>query len=245
MIMRAILALSLFLLCSIPALAQHKKTVEDTLKEKTLDSVIVSASARLNHTPYLKQVEGMNIYAGKKTNAVVIDPAKANLAGNVARQVLAQVPGLTIWDMSGSGAQVNIGSRGTDAHRSIEMNMRQNGYNINSDVFGYPEAHYTPPMQGVQKIELVRGSAALQFGPQFGGMFNYVMKQGDSTKPFSFESEQTVGSFNFFNSFNAVGGKSGKWTYYAYYDDRKSDGWRKGAAFVVSCLLRQRAICVF
>ncbi|WP_121357327.1 TonB-dependent receptor family protein [Flavisolibacter nicotianae] len=204
----------------------------DTLPERTLDSIIVSSSLRLNHPPYLKAVEGMHIYAGKKTNSVLLDPAKANLAGNLSRQLFSQIPGLTIWDMSGSGAQINVGTRGTDAHRSIEMNMRQNGYNTNSDVFGYPEAHYTPAMQGVQRIALVRGSAALQFGPQFGGMLNYEMKEGDSTKAFSLEMEQTRGSINFFNTFGAVGGQKGKWRYYAYYDNRSGDGWRKNAAFL-------------
>ena len=212
--------------------AQEFNNLADTLPVNTLDSIIISSSIRLNHTPYLKAVDGMNIYAGKKTNSILIDPAKANLASNVSRMIFAQLPGVTIWDMSGSGTQINIGSRGSDPHRSIEMNMRQNGYNINSDVFGYPEAHYTPPMQGVQKIELVRGSAALQFGPQFGGMMNYVMKEGDSTKAFGLESEQTVGSFNFFNSFNAIGGKKGNWSYYAYYNNRHGDGWRKDAAFI-------------
>jgi Fe(3+) dicitrate transport protein len=221
----------LFLLYAQSLNAQKPKVSTDTLPAKLMDSIIINSSARLNHTPYLKPVEGMVVYAGKKTNSILPDPAKANLAGNVARMIFAQIPGVTIWDMSGSGTQINIGSRGTDAHRSIEMNMRQNGYNINSDVFGYPEAHYTPPMQAVQKIELVRGSAALQFGPQFGGMMNYVLKEGDSTRPFSLNSEQTVGSFNFFNSFNAVGGKKGRLSYYAYYDDRRGDGWRSNAAF--------------
>ncbi|WP_121356752.1 TonB-dependent receptor family protein [Flavisolibacter nicotianae] len=211
--------------------AQNRQSAADTVNGRDLDSIIVSSSMRLNHTPYLKAVEGMNVYAGKKTNSVILDPAKANLAANVSRQLFSQIPGLTLWDMSGSGTQINLGTRGTDAHRSIEMNMRQNGYNINSDVFGYPEAHYTPPMQGVQKVELVRGSAALQFGPQFGGMLNYQMKEGDSTKPFSLETEQTAGSFNFFNSFTSIGGRSGKWSYYAYYDKRHGDGWRKNAAF--------------
>ena len=84
--------------------------------------------------------------------------------------------------MDGAGTQVNVGTRGTDTHRSIEMNMRQNGYNTNSDMFGYPEDHYTPPMQAISEVQYVRGSAALQFGSQFGGMMNYVIKQ-DFNKP--------------------------------------------------------------
>ncbi|HUQ96976.1 MAG TPA: TonB-dependent receptor plug domain-containing protein [Chitinophagaceae bacterium] len=218
-------------LCNTCCLNAQHATSADTLAEKTLDSIIINSTLRLNHPTFLKSVEGMHIYAGKKTNSLLIDPSKANLAQNVSRMVFAQVPGLTLWDMSGSGNQINVGTRGTDAHRSIEMNMRQNGYNINSDVFGYPEAHYTPPMQAVQKIELVRGSAALQFGPQFGGMMNYVLKEGDTSKPFSLQSEQTIGSFNFFNSFNSVSGKKGAVRYYVYYDNRQGAGWRKNAAF--------------
>jgi Fe(3+) dicitrate transport protein len=136
-----------------------------------------------------------------------------------------------MWDMDGAGTQVNIGSRSTDSHRSIEMNMRQNGYNTNSDMFGYPEDHYTPPMQGIQEVQLVRGSAALQFGSQFGGMMNYIMKEGDSSKPFAVESEQTTGSNNFYNSYNAVGGTKGKLNYYAFYDFRHGNGWRDNATF--------------
>ncbi len=173
----------------------------------------------------------MNIYSGKKTNQVYLDASRMNLAQNISRTAFAQIPGLTMWDMDGAGLQINVGSRGTDSHRSIEMNMRQNGYNINSDMFGYPEDHYTPPLQAVQQVQLVRGSAALQFGSQFGGMMNYVMKEADSTKPLSLVSEQTTGSNNFFNSFNSVSGTKGKLSYYAYYDYRHGDGWRPKAAF--------------
>lgn len=133
--------------------------------------------------------------------------------------------------MDGAGLQLNLGTRGSDPHRSIEMNMRQNSYNTNSDAFGYPENHYNVPFQAISEIQFVRGSAALQFGPQFGGMVNYKIKEGDSTKIFDVESEQTAGSNNFFNSYNAVGGKTGKISYYAFYSTRKGDGWRSNATF--------------
>ena len=79
----------------------------------------------------------------------------------MGRTALAKIPGLTMWEMDGAGTQLNIGSRGTDSHRSIEMNMRQNGYNTNSDMFGYPEDHYTVPMQAVEEIQLVRGFSSI------------------------------------------------------------------------------------
>jgi len=205
------------------AIAQTNR-VRDTLK---LDSVIINE----NRAKHLPNVSGTNIFAGKRTFSIFPNPGQANLANNSARMLFAQVPGVNIWEMDGAGLQVNIGTRGTDTHRSIETNMRQNGYNTNSDVFGYPEDHYTVPFEAIQQIQIVRGSAALQFGSQFGGMVNYKMKEGDPTKPFSIESDQTAGSNGFFNSYNAVSGTSGKWSYYAYYNNRSGDGWRADAAF--------------
>ncbi|QHS55995.1 TonB-dependent receptor [Mucilaginibacter sp. 14171R-50] len=203
---------------------QAQNTKKDTLK---LDSVIIKESRAKS----LPDVSGTTIFAGKKTNIIYANPGKANLAANLARTLFAQTPGINAWEMDGAGLQINIGTRGTDMHRSIETNMRQNGYNTNSDIFGYPENHYNLPFQAIGEVQYVRGSAALQFGSQFGGMVNFKIKEPDTSKAFTFESEQTAGSNRFFNSYNAVGGKVSKISYYAYYDMRSGDGWRPDAAF--------------
>ena len=196
-----------------------------------LDSITVSGYLKSRMKGSLPDVEEIFIYAGKKTDVLNPDASKGNMAQNSARLQFAQIPGLNIWEMDGAGTQLNIGTRGTDAHRDIEMNMRQNGYMTNSDAFGYPENHYTLPMQAIQQVQYVRGSAALQFGPQFGGMMNYVLKEGDTSKILAVESEQSVGSNGLFNSYNAVGGTKGKLQYYAYYDNRSGNGWRDNSHF--------------
>lgn len=220
-----------FLLLLAVVHAQHQSKPKDSARTKTLDSITITSYQKSARVKYLPDVSGINIFSGKKTNSLKLDEATANLSQNSARTAFAKIPGLTMWEMDGAGTQLNIGSRSTDSHRSIEMNMRQNGYNTNSDIFGYPEDHYTPPLQAVQEIQLVRGSAALQFGSQFGGMMNFIMKGADSTRPFSLESEQTAGSNNFFNSFNAVGGSKGRFSYYAYIDVRHGIGWRPNSGF--------------
>ncbi|MES2060690.1 MAG: TonB-dependent receptor [Bacteroidota bacterium] len=204
--------------------AQAQKITKDTIR---LDSVLIKESRSKN----LPDVSGNYIFSGKKTNIIYADPGKANLAGNNARTLFAQVPGINVWEMDGAGLQLNIGTRGTDMHRSIETNVRQNGYNTNSDVVGYPENHYNMPFQAIGEVQYVRGASSLQFGSQFGGMVNFKIKQPDTTKTFGLESEQTVGSNRFFNSYNAIGGKVGKISYYAYFDARSGDGWRPDAAF--------------
>ena len=196
-----------------------------------LDSIIVNSYLQNQAKQNLPDVYETFIYAGKKTDGLNPDASKGNMAQNMARLQFAQIPGLNMWEMDGAGTQLNIGTRGTDAHRDIEMNMRQNGYMTNSDAFGYPENHYTIPMQAIEQVQYVRGAAALQFGPQFGGMMNYVLKEGDTTKVLAIESEQTLGSNNLFNSFNAVGGTSGKLQYYACYDNRNGNGWRDNSHF--------------
>lgn len=67
----------------------------------------------------------------------------ANLAEKTGRQIFAKIPGAFIYDMDGSGNQVNISTRGLDPHRSWEYNIRQNGIMINSDLYGYPASHYS------------------------------------------------------------------------------------------------------
>ena len=106
------------------------------------------------------------------------------------------MPGVFVYDMDGSGNQINIATRGLDPHRGWEFNNRKDGIITNSDMYGYPASHYSMPFESIDRIELVRGTGSLQYGAQFGGMLNYVSKQGDTTKPFSFESINTVGSYN-------------------------------------------------
>lgn len=224
MYFRSIQILVPALLFSLTALGQDA----DSATTRMLGVITVETSRDKQPLP---DVSGVNVFAGKKSETLFLKNGETNLPQNLGRTIFARIPGINVWDMDGAGTQMNIGTRGTDAHRSIEMNMRQNGYNTNSDIFGYPENHYTVPMQGISEVQLVRGSAALQFGSQFGGMMNYVMKEGDTTRAFSLEAEQTLGSNNFFNSFNAVGGRKGRVDYYAFYDNRHGDGWRPNAAF--------------
>jgi len=88
----------------------------------------------------LRKVEGTAIYAGKKSEVVLLDKTVGNLAANNARQIYNQVVGLNIYDNGDAGLQLNIGGRGLDPNRTQNFNTRQNGYDISADVLGYPES---------------------------------------------------------------------------------------------------------
>ena len=179
----------------------------------------------------LHNVDGVGIYAAKKSEVIELENTVANLATNNARQVYKGIAGLNIWENDGAGLQLSIGARGLDPNRTSNFNTRQNGYDISADALGYPESYYTPPTQALKRIEIVRGAASLQYGTQFGGLLNFVFKTGPKEKPFSFTSENTVGSFGLLNSFNSIGGTKGKVNYYAFYQRKQGDGWRPNSGF--------------
>ena len=197
----------------------------DSLPTRTLNQVTVKGS-RATVVESLPNVHGTYLMGGKRSEAIQLSEIDVNVAEKTPRQVFARIPGVFVYDMDGTGNQINIATRGLDPHRSWENNIRQNGVITNSDMYGYPASHYSPPMESISRIELVRGTASLQYGAQFGGMLNYVTKGADTTRRFGFETVNSVGSYGLRSTYNAIGGRVGKWTYYAYYYRRHSDGYR-------------------
>ena len=179
----------------------------------------------------LKEVEGTMIYSSKKNEVINVGALNADLSTNNSRQIFSKVAGVMIWENDGSGIQTGIATRGLSPNRSWEFNVRQNGYDISSEAFGYPEAYYSPPAEALEKIEVVRGAGALQYGCQFGGLLNYVTKTKLSDKPFAFESTQTIGSYGLFNTYNAIGGQYKGFSYYGFLHHRNADGWRENSAY--------------
>lgn len=222
-------------LISFSTIRSQTKEETDSIKSekiKTLSDVTVVGRNSKSDYQQMPEIVGTNIYAGKKNVLIVLDNVQGNVVTNTMRQVLAKVPGIHIWESDPSGIQIGIAARGLSPNRSWEFNVRQNGYDIAADPFGYPEAYYNPQLQAVQRIEIVRGQGSLQYGPQFGGLVNYILRNGSEiNKPFEFETQQTVGSNGLFNSYNAIGGKKGKVHYYTFFDHRNGDGWRQNSQY--------------
>lgn len=204
----------------------------ETKKSINLNAVEIrnkneSASGKLN------DVSGTAINAGKKTEVIYLKHINANLATNNTRQIYARIPGLNIWEYDRGGLQLGIGGRGLSPNRSSNFNIRQNGYDISADALGYPESYYTPSAEAIDRIEIIRGAASLQYGPQFGGLINFVMKEGAREKPLELSTRQTMGSFGFVNTFNSIGGTVAKkkLNYYAFYQFKKGDDWRPNSHY--------------
>lgn len=179
----------------------------------------------------LNNVDGTSIYAGKKSEVIYLNDLNANLATNNPRQVFSKVAGINIFENDNAGIQLGIGGRGLNPNRVSNFNTRQNGYDISADALGYPESYYTPATEALERIEVIRGAASLQYGTQFGGFINFRFKKGPLDKKMELTSRQTYGSFGLFNSFNSIGGTVKKWNYYAFYQYKQGNGWRSNSNF--------------
>lgn len=174
----------------------------------------------------LRAIENGGLYEGKKTEVINIEQLVSNKATNNARQAFGKIPSLTIWESDNAGLQLDIGGRGLSPKRTTNFNTRQNGYDMSADPLGYPESYYSPPLQAVKQIELVRGAGALQYGSQFGGMINFKLKEGNTKKKVNFETHNSYGANQFINTFNSLHGQVGKFNYYSYVQYKRGNGWR-------------------
>ena len=207
------------------AFAQSVDTI--TVAEDTIQSIIdeVMIQAEKMKEIRLKSVEGTVIFEGKKTEIVDLTNIQANTATNNGRQIFNRIAGLNVWENDAAGMQLGIGARGLNPNRSAEFNIRQNGYDITADAIGYPDAYYTPPTEAMDRIEIVRGAASLQFGTQFGGLINFKTHQ-PVAKKFQLTSQTTAGSFATVSVYNAIEGTYKKFSYFAYYQYKFTKGWR-------------------
>lgn len=207
-----------------------QSSAPDTLPElRIVDSLVRAPSQPL------RGVTRGAIYTGKKADAFSVRALDANTALNSTRQTLGRVPGLTIWEQDAGGLQAGVSVRGLSPNRSWEFNTRQDGADIASDPFGYPEAYYQPPFEAVERIEVVRGAASLQYGPQFGGLLNYVLKRAPAGRALHLESSQQGGSFGTYSTYTALGThhetELGSISGYAFVNFRRGSGWRAHSDF--------------
>lgn len=207
-----------------------KKTTGDTVKP--LQAVIVNGVRTISGMGRLDEVHNGAIYSGKKTEVILLDSLDANTAQNNPRQVLGRIPGANYSETQGSGFPSNgIGFRGLTPTQSVETNTRQNGYNLAADIYGYAESYYQPPLEAVQRIEVTRGESSLQFGPQFGGVINYIIRDGAADRPVEYTMQQTGGSYGLVNTFHSLGGQVGKVNYYAFVQYQAMQGWRPNSDY--------------
>lgn len=93
------------------------------------------------------------------------------------KEALSATPGINILGEDSMGLNLNIGLRGMNPRRSARTLLMEDGVPIFFAPYGDPSAHYSTPLDRVDRIEVVKGSGQILYGPQtMGGMINFVTK---------------------------------------------------------------------
>lgn len=174
--------------------------------------------------PALPEVEGTRINSGKKTNFVKPEDLPV-VANNNYRELVATTPGVLVSEEPSSPI-VNFGYRGYDSQRSEFTQLLKDGISVKNEQFGFPESHYVPILDSLERIEFIRGGSALQYGSQPGGAINFVTKMPRRDAPFHFETKNLWGTDELYQNYTAIDGTLGNFGYSIFYDHREREGFR-------------------
>jgi Fe(3+) dicitrate transport protein len=121
---------------------------------------------------------------GSKPSLINRIPSSANIIAETSlknfkpitgNEMFRKVTGLNVVDEEGAGLRVNIGIRGLDPDRSRNILMMEDGVPIALAPYGEPEMYYTPAIDRMKSVEVLKGSGSILYGPQtIGGVINYI-----------------------------------------------------------------------
>ncbi|MEO0557724.1 MAG: TonB-dependent receptor [Bacteroidota bacterium] len=122
------------------------------------------------------------------------------------QELLESVPGIYgAADDGFSNARLSIGIRGLNPRRSSRVLVLEDGIPIQPALYVYPNMYYNPPVERIDRVEVLKGSAAIRYGPQtMGGVINYITSRPRET--IGGEGQLIVGENGYISAFAEVGG---------------------------------------
>lgn len=108
----------------------------------------------------------------------VVEPAEfRQVRPSAAHELLRQTTGVHVQDEDVLGLHLNIGVRGLAPRRSTRVLLLEDGVPIHLGPYTDPSAHYQPPAEVLQRIEVLKGSGQIGYGPQtVGGVINFMRR---------------------------------------------------------------------
>lgn len=93
-------------------------------------------------------------------------------------ETIREIPGLHVVAEDVAGTHLNIGLRGLNPRRSSRTLLLEDGApTVFFAPYGDPSSHYSTPIERIERIEVLKGSGQILYGPQtMGGMINFVTR---------------------------------------------------------------------
>jgi Fe(3+) dicitrate transport protein len=95
-----------------------------------------------------------------------------------AGKILQQVPGVYVRMEDGVGLRPNIGIRGVNPDRSKKLTLMEDGILFGPAPYSAPAAYYFPLMTRMSAVRVLKGPAAVAYGPQtVGGAIDLISRR--------------------------------------------------------------------
>jgi Fe(3+) dicitrate transport protein len=170
----------------------------------------------------IQRIPGSALVIGQAT-LQLINPTNTN-------EVFRGISGVNVRDEEGQGLRPNIGIRGLDPTRTRKTLMLEDGVPIALAPYGEPELYYNPPVDRMSRIEVLKGSGSILFGPQtVGGVINYITRQPPSSPRFF--ARITGGTNDYMAGLFSYGGTWQNTGIEGTYLRKKGSGFREHSAF--------------
>lgn len=122
--------------------------------------------------------EGEEAIAKQPGSVAIVTREELELTQPLSTQdALKSVPGIVVREEEGYGFIPNIGMRGLNPNRSQKLLVLEDGVPVAPGLFLANESYYSPRIERMQSIEVLKGAAGLRYGPTtIGGVINYQTK---------------------------------------------------------------------
>jgi Fe(3+) dicitrate transport protein len=121
-------------------------------------------------------------------------------------EALRKVPGVSVRDEEGFGLRPNIGVRGLNPTRSTKVLLLEDGLPFTYAPYGDNASYFHAPIERYERIEVLKGSGMLRFGPQtLGGVINYITPE--PPQDFGGRADLALGSLGYRRAHVQLGGR--------------------------------------
>ena len=174
-------------------------------------------TVRGNKADALKRASGSGTTIGERE----IKNAQPESTG----EMLRRVPGLQLRTEDPMGFRLNLGVRGLSPTRSRLILMEEDGVPVVVSPYGEPELYYTPMVERIQRMDVIKGSDVLLYGPQTVGAVVQLHTFEPTVKPAWYVASQ-VGSRAYGALQARYSGTTGDLGYVAQVVRKSGDGYR-------------------
>jgi Fe(3+) dicitrate transport protein len=215
----AILLTSVSTILAVAAYADETADAPDA----TLEPVVVVIGDRIQ----LDTIPG----SGMVLDQTVLEESRVFTINEAMRKV----PGVVARDEEGFGLRPNLGIRGLNPTRSSKVLLLEDGIPLAYAPYGDNASYYHPPVDRFDRIEVLKGSGQILFGPHtVGGVINYITPSVPTVS--SARLVASLGNQDYREAHGEYGDTIGRTGFIVHGTWKETDGARENMNFQVADL---------